>query len=95
MRRRGYGSLLVYMCAYVCSTIFFLNIVYNYYSYQILYAASNNCKLSFHVLTMKEVYRWQAFKKLSGKNAALRKFLTPVDRERIVSKKICGNFWLC
>ena len=25
----------------------------NYYSYQILYATSNSCKLSFHVLTKK------------------------------------------
>ena len=47
---------------------------------------------------MKVIRQWQAFKNLVGKNTALTKFhvsihlMTFVDRERIVSKKICGNF---
>ena len=47
---------------------------------------------------MKEIHRWQAFKNLAGKNTTLTKFhvsihlMTFVDREGIVSKKICGNF---
>ena len=46
MRRRNYGSLLAKIYA------FFLKHG-NYYSYQILYATSNSCKLSFHILTKK------------------------------------------
>ena len=59
MRRRGYGSLSVFVCVCVCLFkkffpfyAFFLKHG-NYYSYQILYATSNSCKLSFHVLTKK------------------------------------------
>ena len=73
-------------------TLFFLNIVI--YSYQILYATSNSCKLSFHILTKKFIDGKPLKIKLAGKNTALRKFhvsvhlMTPVDREGIISKKI-------
>ena len=47
-------------CVFVCVFVqkFFTFYAYflkhgNYYSYQILYATSNSCKLSFHVLTKK------------------------------------------
>ena len=69
----------------------------NYYSYQILSAASNSCLYHFTFYN-KEVYLQQTFKKLAGKNTVLTKFhvnvhlMTSVDREGIVSKNTCGNF---
>ena len=76
MCRRGYA--VVY-----CFQNFFLFYAFflkhgNFYSYQILYATSNSCKLSFHVLRKKFI-DGKPFKKLVGKNTALRKFLSRYD----------------
>ena len=54
MRRRGYGSLSVCVCAKFFSLFYAFFLKHgNYYSYQILHATSNSCKLSFHVITKK------------------------------------------
>ena len=67
--------------------------------------ASNSCisyHFKFHERSfMKEIHQRQAFKKLAGKNIALRKFhisvhlMTSVDRAGIVSKKYVGVSILC
>ena len=94
-----YDSLHVGVCVYVFKNVFLFYVFFlkhgNCYSYQILYAISNSCKLSFHVVTKKLIDGKPSFVR---KNTALRKFnvsihlMTSVDRAGIVSKKICGNF---